>query len=135
MDLYCFKNRNRSFDLSFKSLKKFYFSVISLKNLSRSLSQRMQLNMTWHSFSTTLAWHREQILKCSGVLRTVYLPVSLRSWWLARRNLLRALICGEDFLLHLEIPCAAKSQNLIRKQTLQHDKASRLRTKIMLMIN
>ena len=40
--------------------------------------------MTWHSFSTSLAWHKEQILKCSGVLGTVYLPVSKRSQWFPR---------------------------------------------------
>ena len=42
--------------------------MISSKNLLRSISHRVQENVTWHSFSTSLAWHKEQILKCSEAL-------------------------------------------------------------------
>ena len=44
--------------------------------------------MTWHSLSSSLAWHKEQILTCLRVLGTVYLPVSMRSRWffIASRN-------------------------------------------------
>ena len=54
--------------------------------------------MTWHSFSTSLAWHHEQILKCSGVLGTlhVYLPVSKQSQWFPRL----AMACGPCNLLN-----------------------------------
>ena len=37
--------------------------MISSKNLLRSVSYRVQENITRHSFSTSLAWHKEQILK------------------------------------------------------------------------
>lgn len=54
--------------------------------------------MTWHSFSTSLAWHQEQILKCSGVLGTlhVYLPVLKQSQWFPRL----AMACGPCNLLN-----------------------------------
>ena len=63
----------KNFDFTSKSLKKLYLVMISSKNLSRSVSCRVQENITSHSFSTSLAWHKEQILKCSGGLGTVYL--------------------------------------------------------------
>ena len=37
--------------------------MISSKNLLQDVSYRVQENITWHSFSTSLAWHKEQILK------------------------------------------------------------------------
>ena len=74
--------------------------MISSKNLLRSLSYRVQKkqNMTWHSFSSSFAWHKEQILTCSRVLGTVYLPVSMRSRWFPRQNLLIADIWSGFFI-------------------------------------
>ena len=54
--------------------------------------------MTWHSLSSSLAWHKEQILTCLRVLGTVYLPVSMRSRWFPRLNLLIADIWRGFFI-------------------------------------
>ena len=40
-----------------------------------------------------------QILRFSGVLGTVYLPVSIRNKWFLRRNVLIAAICPRESLL------------------------------------
>ena len=94
-------NRNKSFDFTSKSLKSYIFWWFHQKNLLRSVSYRVQKKkkkMTWHSLSSSLAWHKEQILTCLRVLGTVYLPVSMRSRWFPRLNLLIADIWRGFFI-------------------------------------
>ena len=79
--------RKRSLKKKFRTSTGFEFFPYKLL---RSVAYKVQENMTWHSFLTSLAWHKEQILKCSVVQGTVYLNVSIRSRWFPRRNLLIA---------------------------------------------
>ena len=52
-------------------------------NSSKTVAEKCIIqSATKHNMSS--AWHKEQILKHSGVLGTVYLPVSIWSWWFPR---------------------------------------------------
>ena len=84
-------NGNKIFDFTSKSLKKVIFvkyKWFHQKNCCEAYhTECKKTHITWHSFSTSLAW---QILKSSGVFSAVYLPVSIRSRWFPRRNSLIA---------------------------------------------
>ena len=91
-------NRNKSFDFTSKSLKSFGDFIKKICCEAYHTECKKKKKMTWHSLSSSLACHKEQILTCSRVLGTVYLPVSMRSRWFPRLNLLIADIWREFFI-------------------------------------